>query len=238
MCHALTSTDVMFEVIKETQRQLEIEVGQALGHQVEGHFEEFFKYLLQFIFHFDFCPLESHLQAETEKMFQAIYYRQGGKNYTSEDARDCFDAVSQSFVRPYVDKLKDSLEVQLSDLKLFLESVRLAEKMVKLIQGYTFSPECVRSLMQLKYCAYCGGFVSFKPCLFFCINTLRGCTADIAELHEEFEGFLKAMRVFSRELVPQLEPQGFISGSLNIFVRLARELRSTSLKAVVSRLLG
>ncbi len=220
--------------MKEVQRQLEIEVGQVTGHFLEGDFEELFSYLLQFVFHFDFCPLESHLQAHARMLFRLTYHMQGGKNYSTPEEMECFENVSISFVQPYVNKLKDLLEVQLSDLKLFMDSIKMAEEVAKAVQGHTFSPECVDSLMRLKYCAYCGGFVLFKPCLFFCINTLRGCMADVADIHEEFGGFVKALKTFAWELVPQLEPQGFIGSSLNVFVKLARDLKFTNLKSLVS----
>ena len=228
----------MYETFKEIQRQLEIEVGQELhGELEEGFFNELFAYLKTFLFHSDLCPLEGHLRSQMEKLVEYVYLGQTKKaiNETSDpELQMCFNNVSNAFVSSYLKDVQDPLEIQLTDLKLFVASVNMAEHITKVVKTHSFSPSCISALMRLKYCAYCGGYGQFRPCLFFCINTFRGCLADLAELHEDYSDFMTALRVFSNGLIPQLEPQAFISESLRHFVTLARALRSTDLESMVS----
>lgn len=44
--------------------------------------------------------------------------------------------------------------------------------------------------MKMLYCPYCSGQVALKPCQRYCINVLRGCLANQADLDSEWNNFL------------------------------------------------
>ncbi len=52
------------------------------------------------------------------------------------------------------------------------------------------SPSCVRAAMKMLYCPYCSGQVALKPCQNYCLNVLRGCLANQADLDTEWNNFL------------------------------------------------
>ncbi|KAG9340974.1 hypothetical protein JZ751_020168 [Albula glossodonta] len=54
------------------------------------------------------------------------------------------------------------------------------------------SPGCVRAAMKMLYCPYCSGQVALKPCQNYCLNVLRGCLANQADLDSEWNNFLGA----------------------------------------------
>lgn len=52
------------------------------------------------------------------------------------------------------------------------------------------SPSCVRAAMKMLYCPYCSGQVALKPCQNYCLNVMRGCLANQADLDAEWNNFL------------------------------------------------
>lgn len=52
------------------------------------------------------------------------------------------------------------------------------------------SPSCVRAAMKMMYCPYCSGQVALKPCQNYCLNVMRGCLANQADLDTEWNNFL------------------------------------------------
>ncbi|KAG5843618.1 hypothetical protein ANANG_G00152850 [Anguilla anguilla] len=54
--------------------------------------------------------------------------------------------------------------------------------------------------MKMLYCPYCSGQVALKPCKNYCLNVLRGCLANQADLDSEWNNFLEAMLSLAERL--------------------------------------
>lgn len=61
---------------------------------------------------------------------------------------------------------------------------------VQLLLQVSASPSCVRAAMKMLYCPYCSGQVALKPCQNYCLNVMRGCLANQADLDTEWNNFL------------------------------------------------
>ena len=226
----------MYNTLVETQRQLEIEVNEQVNNELpSGAFNTFFEFLTNFLYHPDLCPLPEQIRLQMQELFTAVYFAQGGSEIGNDTQRQqCFGNISASFVHSYQQDVLSSLEKSLSDLKLFLNSLTIVEEVVSTVRTHTFTPSCVSALTKLKYCAMCSGYLKFSPCLFLCLNTLRGCVADIAELQHNFGTLLAELTTFADYLAPELQPETIISTSFRSFVDLASELAKTDLKTLVS----
>ena len=224
-------TDAVYSTLTEIQRQLEIEVNQTLNNLLpKNTFQPLFDYFIEFLYTPDLCPLAGNIQSIIQGLFKVVYEEQGGDEMNSNAVKlSCFRNASNSFTFLYLQDILTPLERQLHELKLFIESLKTAEEIMHAVRGHSFSDTCVHALMKLKYCAYCGGFTRFKPCLFFCLNTLRGCLADIAEINREFSPFLTALRKVSRDFPSNWQPEVFIATSLRNFATLSRTLKTTNL---------
>lgn len=228
----------MYDTFYEIHRQLVIEVNETLDDGLPlGVFANFFTSLSRFVFYPNMCPLRSQLAEQLHVLFEVVYNIQGGADLSSDPERhECFRNISAIYVAMYQDVILIPLERQLADLKLLVDSLQAAENIMKTVRRHSFSPHCVNTLARLKYCAYCGGYIRFKPCLYFCMNSLRGCLADIADLHEDFNVFLGKLTMFARELAPQLQPEAFIGNSLHHITRFASDMKSLDLKSLVSKM--
>lgn len=52
------------------------------------------------------------------------------------------------------------------------------------------TPGCIRALMKMLYCPYCRGLPSVRPCNNYCLNVMKGCLANQADLDTEWNLFV------------------------------------------------
>uniref|UniRef100_A0A3B4AF73 Glypican 6b n=1 Tax=Periophthalmus magnuspinnatus TaxID=409849 RepID=A0A3B4AF73_9GOBI len=77
------------------------------------------------------------------------------------------------------------------------------------IHKYFHFSLCVRAAMKMLYCPYCSGQVALKPCQNYCLNVMRGCLANQADLDTEWNNFLGewllqslCYKIYHNHLVP------------------------------------
>ncbi|KAK6299153.1 glypican-2 [Coregonus clupeaformis] len=72
----------------------------------------------------------------------------------------------------------------------------IVNKAAKLSAG----AECVRALMRQWYCPLCRGMPSLRPCHALCLNVMKGCLANQADLDTEWNNFIDALYQVSEKL--------------------------------------
>lgn len=77
--------------------------------------------------------------------------------------------------------------------RTFVRGLALMPEVVNKVSTVSASPSCVRAAMKMLYCPYCSGQVALKPCQNYCLNVMRGCLANQADLDTEWNNFLDAM---------------------------------------------
>lgn len=60
----------------------------------------------------------------------------------------------------------------------------------------TADSECVRGLMRQWYCPLCRGMASLRPCHSLCLNVMKGCLANQADLDTEWNNFIGGCHYF------------------------------------------
>ena len=218
--------------MKQLLAELEDEIGLIVGRPLpQGTFTPLGNLLISFASAPDICHLPHVLQAQIDTLveltLESIF--EGDEiygNITMEPASfECILNVSASLLTTQRHAVTSSLSRLLQDLSLFSQSLRLAQDVLSTIRHYTLSEQCVNAVTRMSYCPLCGGYGSFKPCLFFCINTLNGCFADLAEISGNFTGLLTRLRTLSEDLVRELEVDNFKKAYLRQFVLMVRELQ-------------
>ncbi|CAL9706535.1 unnamed protein product [Knipowitschia caucasica] len=61
-------------------------------------------------------------------------------------------------------------------------------------------PQCVRGLMRQWYCPLCRGMTSLRPCHSLCLNVMKGCLANQADLGSEWNSFIDVLYLVSEKL--------------------------------------
>ncbi|KAG7269014.1 hypothetical protein CRUP_010728 [Coryphaenoides rupestris] len=72
----------------------------------------------------------------------------------------------------------------------------IVNKAIKLSAG----SECVRALMRQWYCPLCRGVPTLRPCHALCLNVMKGCLANQADLDTEWNNFVDALYQVSEKL--------------------------------------
>ncbi|XP_029113341.1 glypican-2 [Scleropages formosus] len=60
--------------------------------------------------------------------------------------------------------------------------------------------ECMRALMRQWYCPLCRGMPTLRPCHSLCLNVMKGCLANQADLDSEWNNFIDALVQVSEKL--------------------------------------
>ncbi|KAL0185035.1 hypothetical protein M9458_020731, partial [Cirrhinus mrigala] len=54
----------------------------------------------------------------------------------------------------------------------------------------TMSSACVSGFTKMLYCSYCQGLFTLKPCNNYCLNVMKGCLANQADLDPEWSKYI------------------------------------------------
>ncbi|XP_077434396.1 glypican-4 [Vanacampus margaritifer] len=126
-----------------------------------------------------------------ERMFRLVNVQ-----YEFSDAyMECVSRHTEQ-LQPFGDvprKLRIQLTRAFVAARTFVRGLNLMPEIVNKVSTVSASPSCVRAAMKMLYCPYCSGQVALKPCQNYCLNVMRGCLANQADLDTEWNNFLDAM---------------------------------------------
>ncbi|XDV37182.1 hypothetical protein PO909_006832 [Leuciscus waleckii] len=149
-------------------------------------FEKFFRDLRRYYSHGSSAVNLDDMLADfwtelLERMFRLV-------NVQYEFSDSYMDCVSR-----HMEQLKPFGDVPRKLLRTFTRGLALMPDMVGKVSTVSASPNCVRAAMKMLYCPYCTGQVALKPCKNYCLNVMRGCLANQADLDTEWNNFLDSM---------------------------------------------
>ncbi|MFT7810312.1 glypican-4-like [Arapaima gigas] len=133
-----------------------------------------------------------------ERMFRLV-------NVQFEFSDAYMECVSQHTekLRPFGDvprKLRLQLTRAFVAARAFTRGLALLPEVVAQVSTVGATPGCARAAMKMLYCPYCSGQVTLRPCHNYCLNVLRGCLANQADLDSEWNNFLDAMLSLAERL--------------------------------------
>ncbi|XP_066444916.1 glypican-6 [Eleutherodactylus coqui] len=133
-----------------------------------------------------------------ERMFQLI----NPQYHFSEDYLEC--------VSKYIDKLKPfgevprKLKAQVTKAfvaaRTFVQALTLGREVANKVSKLSPNSGCLRALLKMLYCPYCRGMPNLKPCTNYCLNVMKGCLANQADLDIEWNLFVDAMLLVADRL--------------------------------------
>ncbi|XP_030595005.1 glypican-4 [Archocentrus centrarchus] len=120
----------------------------------------------------------------------------------SDSYMECVSRHTEE-LQPFGDvprKLRIHLTRSFIAARTFVHGLALMPEVVNKVSTVSASPSCVRAAMKMLYCPYCSGQVALKPCQNYCLNVMRGCLANQADLDSEWNNFLDAMSNLAERL--------------------------------------
>ena len=214
--------------------ELNATLNKTLQHETFG---VLLKYMSQFVYTSNICHLNNETTGALRRMFDNVYQLQGpGKSINmSTEFQVCYEQQANIYLQKYSSNAINALKGILSDLRLFNHALILVEQVLHTVAGHQFPEECLKALPDLQHCAYCGGYGNPKPCLTFCLNTMRGCFANIAALKDDFSRLTSLLSSYAEKVIAvQWQPTTLVDSHLSALVSAVQNMMKTNLTLLVS----
>ncbi|XP_025975225.2 glypican-6 [Dromaius novaehollandiae] len=133
-----------------------------------------------------------------ERMFQLI----NPQYHFTEDYLECVSKYTDQ-LKPFGDvprKLKVQVTRAFIAARTFVQGLTVGREVANRVSKVSPTPGCIRALMKMLYCPYCRGLPTVKPCNNYCLNVMKGCLANQADLDTEWNLFIDAMLLVAERL--------------------------------------
>ncbi|KAJ8393835.1 hypothetical protein AAFF_G00055640 [Aldrovandia affinis] len=126
-----------------------------------------------------------------ERMFQLL----NSQYHFTDDYLECISKYTDQ-LKPFGDvprKLKAQVTRAFIAARTFVQGLMVGREVANRVAKVSVSPACIRALTKMLYCPYCRGLPATKPCRNYCLNIMKGCLANQADLDPEWNLFIDAM---------------------------------------------
>ncbi|XP_072549578.1 LOW QUALITY PROTEIN: glypican-2 [Salminus brasiliensis] len=113
----------------------------------------------------------------------------------SQDYLECVSKHSEH-LQPFGDlprKLRIQLSRALIAARALVQGLATGRDIINKAVKLSVSSECVRALMRQWFCPLCRGIPSLKSCHSLCLNVMKGCLANQADLDSEWNNFIDSL---------------------------------------------
>ncbi|NWT20654.1 GPC5 protein, partial [Vireo altiloquus] len=167
------------------------------------HVQEFFTEVGLFLFGTDISTEES-VNRFFDTLFPVVYNHviNPGPTDISLEYAECL-RVARGDIRPFGNlpkKAMGQMERALLPSRTFLQALNLGIEVINTTDHLRFSKDCGRALLRMQYCPHCQGLTLSKPCMGYCLNVIRGCLADVAEVDLHWQGYIQSLEELSRAM--------------------------------------
>ncbi|MBN3295390.1 GPC6 protein, partial [Amia calva] len=126
-----------------------------------------------------------------ERMFQLL----NSQYHFTDDYLECISKYTDQ-LKPFGDvprKLKAQVTRAFIAARTFVQGLTVGREVANRVSKVSLTPPCIRGLMKMLYCPYCRAMPALKPCNNYCLNVMKGCLANQADLDPEWNLFIDAM---------------------------------------------
>ncbi|KAM8839525.1 glypican-1b [Synchiropus picturatus] len=139
--------------------------------------------------------LEDVLNDFWARLLERLFYQANRQYYVGDDYLECVSKQIET-LRPFGDIPRDvKLKVTRTFLagRSFVQGLFVSGEVVRKVSQVQLSPPCMRAIMRMTYCPHCRGVPSARPCVNYCINVMKGCLANQADLNSEWRHLAETM---------------------------------------------
>lgn len=197
--------------------------------------KDFSDYMYKFVYSRDFCPLKEVISDQIKKLFRFAYQiRAAEEDSLPLTANSCMSSLEDHFLSTWLNDTLQNMMQTLNSIRLISETFELVQSLITDVRRHKWSPQCVSSLFTIRYCAYCAGYENFHHCDGNCLNVLRGCTADMAELQKEVKKVTNLLLKLAKLAQSELNPVKLVRNTLIDYVLLGKHLSRFNFTDAVS----
>ncbi|NXV77436.1 GPC5 protein, partial [Atlantisia rogersi] len=171
-----------------------------MAAEATARVQEFFTDLGLFIFGTDVSTEES-VNRLFDTLFPIVYNHiiNPGPTDISLEYAECLQTARRD-IRPFGNIPKKAIGQMGRSLlpsRAFLQALNLGIEVINTTDHLRFSKDCSRALLRMQYCPHCQGLAFSKPCMGYCLNVIRGCLADLAEVDLHWREYIRSLEELS-----------------------------------------
>ncbi|CAM4394658.1 unnamed protein product, partial [Caretta caretta] len=175
-----------------TYRNMAVEAATAV--------QEFFTDVGLFVFGIDIST-EELVNRFFDTLFPLVYNHliNPGLTDISLEYSECI-RMSQRDISPFGNVPKIAMGQMgrsLLSSRTFLQALNLGIEVINTTDHLQFSKDCSRVLLRMQYCPHCQGMPLSKPCMGYCLNVIRGCLANMAEIDHHWRRYIQSLEELS-----------------------------------------
>uniref|UniRef100_UPI00398F758B glypican-4-like n=1 Tax=Pristiophorus japonicus TaxID=55135 RepID=UPI00398F758B len=164
-------------------------------------FQDLFKELKKY-YMFGNLNLDDMLSDFWARLLERMFRLVNPQYHFTEEYLECVSKFTEQ-LKPFGDvprKLKFQVTRAFIAARNFVEGLRVARDVVSKVSTVNPTTECANALLKMTYCSHCRGLLAVKPCNSYCLNVMKGCLANQADLDTEWNNFIDAMLMVAERL--------------------------------------
>ncbi|XP_053912356.1 glypican-5 isoform X2 [Cuculus canorus] len=174
-----------------------------MAAEATTHVQEFFTDVGLFVFGADVSTQE-FVNRFFDTLFPVVYNYiiNPGLTDISLEYAECL-RMARRDIRPFGSVPKKAIgqiERSLLPSRTFLQALNLGIEVINTTDHLHFSKDCSRALLRMHYCPHCQGLTLSKPCMGYCLNVIRGCLANMAEVDLHWRGYIQSLEELSNAM--------------------------------------
>ncbi|KAF7215764.1 glypican-6b isoform X1 [Nothobranchius furzeri] len=146
--------------------------------------------------------LEEMLNDFWSRLLERMFTLLNSQYVITEDYLECISKYIDQ-LKPFGDvprKLKAQITRAFIAARTFVQGLSVGREVAQRVSKVSSTPACIKALTKMLYCPYCQGSIGVKPCKNYCLNVMKGCLANQADLDPEWNQYIDAMLLVAQRL--------------------------------------
>ncbi|XP_014851152.1 glypican-6-like isoform X1 [Poecilia latipinna] len=146
--------------------------------------------------------LEEMLNDFWSRLLERMFTLLNSQYVITEDYLECISKYTDE-LKPFGDvpkKLKAQVTRAFIAARTFVQGLSVGREVAQRVSKVNSTPACIRGLTKMLYCPFCRGLPGVKPCKNYCLNVMKGCLANQADLDPEWNQYIDAMLLVAQRL--------------------------------------
>lgn len=146
--------------------------------------------------------LEEMLNDFWSRLLERMFTLLNSQYVITEDYLECISKYTDQ-LKPFGDvprKLKAQVTRAFIAARTFVQGLSVGREVAQRVYKVSSTPACIRALTKLLYCPFCQGMPAVMSCKNYCLNVMKGCLANQADLDPEWNQYIDAMLLVAERL--------------------------------------
>ncbi|XP_010771843.1 glypican-6b isoform X2 [Notothenia coriiceps] len=146
--------------------------------------------------------LEEMLNDFWSRLLERMFTLLNSQYVITEDYLECISKYTDQ-LKPFGDvprKLKAQVTRAFIAARTFVQGLSVGREVAQRVSKVSSTPACIRALTKMLYCPFCQGMPTVEPCKNYCLNVMKGCLANQADLDPEWNLYIDALLLVAQRL--------------------------------------